>query len=145
MGPGNAGRDAARPSSQEVVLVVDDDVSARGPVTRALRYAGYYVLEATNGEEALQVMQEYHAPVHLVISDVVMPEMNGAELVAFLRATYPSLRMLFISGYTAGFLEAAGETVVGVDLLSKPFSPPELLAKVRDILDSEWDPGTAAS
>lgn len=124
----------------EVILIVDDDAFTRAPIVRSLRTFGYFVLEAGNGEEALRVMQEHHAPVHLVISDVVMPEMNGAELVSFLRDSYPGLRILFISGYTAGHIEAGGERLQGVELLPKPFSPSQLLAKVREILDADWAP-----
>ena len=128
------------PETGEVILVVEDDAFTRTPIVRALRSFGYFVLEATNGEDALRVMQEHHAPVHLVISDVVMPEMNGAELVAFLRDSYPELRVLFMSGYTAGYIEEMGERVAGVELLSKPFSPTQLIAKVREVLAADWNP-----
>ena len=124
----------------EVVLVVDDEPGVRTPILRKLESLGYMVLEAQNGEHALEVMHHYGAPVHLVISDVVMPEMGGAELVSMLRSWYPGMRMLFISGYSPQYLEAmSGEDRVGgVHFMAKPFGLDELARRVREILDSEW-------
>lgn len=122
----------------EVVLVVEDEAIVRAPICRMLRNLGYYVLEADHGEHALQVMHEHHSPVHLVISDVMMPEMDGTQLVALLRSWYPSMRVLFISGYSAQYLEAKGDTVDGSAFLAKPFSFEVLSQRVRELLDAEW-------
>ena len=122
----------------EVVLVVEDEPSVRAPVCRMLREQGYHVLEATNGEDALKVMQEHHAPIHLVITDVMMPEMDGAELVSLLRDWYPGMRVLFISGYSKQFLEARGDTVEGSAFLAKPFSLDAMARRVRELLDEKW-------
>jgi len=123
----------------EVVLVVEDEPSVRAPIIRTLRNLGYFVLEADNGEHALRVMQEHHAPVHLVISDVMMPEMDGTELVTLLRGWYPRMRVLFISGYSPQYLEGQGGTKVhGSHFLAKPFGLDVLTRRVREILDSEW-------
>jgi CheY-like chemotaxis protein len=107
-------------------------------MSRMLRAQGYLVLEATNGEDALRVMQEHHAPIHLVISDVMMPEMDGAELVSLLRDWYPGMRVLFISGYSRQFLEARGDTVEGSAFLAKPFSLEVMARRVRELLDEKW-------
>jgi len=122
----------------EVVLVVEDEPSVRAPMCRMLREHGYHVLEAGNGEHALRVMQEHHAPIHLVITDVMMPEMDGAELVSLLRDWYPSMRVLFISGYSKQFLEARGDTVEGSAFMAKPFSLEAMGRRVRELLDEKW-------
>ena len=119
----------------EVVLVVDDEEAVRGPISRMLRHLGYFVLEASNGENALHVMQEYHSPIHLVVSDVRMPEMEGTELVEMLRSWYPSIRVLLISGVPQHGLAEAGQ-IEGSDFLGKPFTMEELAAKVRALLDT---------
>ena len=139
---------AAELTGRDVILVVDDEAVVRAPIVRMLQKLGYVVLEAENGEDALRVMQEHHEPVHLVISDVIMPEMDGAKLVSFLRSSYPGMRMLFMSGYSAQMATAlAGEGKVdGVHMLAKPFTMDELATRVREILDSEWptnQPGAA--
>jgi len=84
-------------------------------------------------------MQDHHSPIHLVISDVMMPEMDGTELVGLLRGWYPRMRVLFISGYSPQYLEAQGGTKVqGSHFLAKPFGLDELTRRVREILDAEW-------
>jgi len=122
----------------EVVLVVEDEVIVRAPVCRMLRHLGYFVLEANNGEDALLVMQEYHSPIHLVITDVMMPEMDGPALIAMLRDWYPQMRVLFISGYSAEHLTAQGGMVHGAAFLPKPFTMDALARRVREVLDAEW-------
>ncbi len=124
----------------EVVLVVEDEPGVRAPICRALRQRGYFVLEANHGEAAMKVMQEHHAPVHLVITDVMMPEMDGTQLVSLLRSWYPRMRVLFISGYSAQYFEARGGAgrVSGSHFLAKPFGPADLTRRVREILDAEW-------
>lgn len=128
--------DAGQPA--EVVLVVEDEPSVRAPMCRMLREQGYLVLEAANGEHALRVMQEHHAPIHLVITDVMMPEMDGAELVSLLRDWYPGMRVLFISGYSKQFLEARGDTVEGSAFMAKPFGLDAMARRVRELLDEKW-------
>lgn len=125
-------------ASSEVVLVVDDEAMVRAPMCRALRKMGYFVLEADNGEHALTVMQEHHSPVHLVITDVQMPEMDGAELVSLLRDWYPRMRVLFMSGYSQQYLESRAGTVDGSAFLAKPFSMDALRGRVRELLDTEF-------
>ena len=118
----------------EVVLVVEDETLVRGPICRTLRKLGYSVLEADNGEDALKVMQAYHAPIHLVVTDVQMPEMDGAELITLLRDWYPKLRVLFISGLGLEYLEFRAGKIEGAGFLPKPFSNEELRQAVRETL-----------
>jgi two-component system, cell cycle sensor histidine kinase and response regulator CckA len=123
------------PAGSEVVLVVDDEASVRAPISRMLRHLGYFVLEASNGEDALQVMGEYGAPVHLVISDVRMPEMDGAELAAMLRSAFPDMSLLLISG-VGGHALNASQSIERCGFLPKPFTLEELASTVRGLLDS---------
>jgi len=128
----------AEQDTAEVVLVVEDEIIVRAPICRMLRHLGYFVLEASNGEEALLVMQEYHSPIHLVITDVMMPEMDGRQLIAMLRDWYPQMRVLFISGYSPEHLGAQGGMVQGAAFLPKPFSMDALSRRVREVLDADW-------
>ena len=121
----------------EVILVVEDEPIVRVPICRMLRTLGYFVLEANNGEDALLVMQEYHSPIHLVITDVMMPEMDGPQLVAMLRDWYPRMKVLYISGYSNEYLEERGGQVNGDAFLAKPFSMQAISKRVRAILDAE--------
>ncbi len=118
----------------EVVLVVDDEAGVRAPIARMLKHLGYFVLEASNGEDALSVISEYGAPVHLVISDVRMPEMDGAELAGMLRAAFPDMRLLLISGVGAHAIDAS-QQIEGCRFLAKPFTLEELAVTVRSLLD----------
>jgi two-component system cell cycle sensor histidine kinase/response regulator CckA len=125
----------------EAVLVVEDEAIVRAPICRMLRKQGYFVLEANNGEDALLVMEQYHSPIHLIITDVRMPEMDGPALVGLLRDWYPRMRVLFISGYSTEYLEAQSGKVHGTAFLAKPFSLDTLARRVRDVLDVEWGMG----
>jgi two-component system cell cycle sensor histidine kinase/response regulator CckA len=121
-GPGRGG---------ETVLVVEDEDALRGLARRILAMHAYVVLEARHGVEALAVAAGHAGPIHLLLTDVVMPQMGGRELVAQLKPQRPGLRVLYMSGYTDGALVREGET----DLLAKPFSPDALSRKVREVLD----------
>ena len=126
-------------SGEEVVLVVEDEPNVRAPICRILRYHNYYVLEASNGKEALQVMNDHRAPVHLVITDIMMPEMDGPELVSLLRDWYPRMAVLFISGVSPEVLDAdRAATVRHASFLPKPFELTALVRRARDLLDAEW-------
>lgn len=121
----------------EVVLVVDDEEHVRAPISRMLRHLGHFVLEASNGENALHVMQDYHSPVHLVVSDVRMPEMDGIELVEMLRSWYPKIRVLMISGVAMN--DSGAHLIEGSGFLAKPFTLDELAKAVRTLLEAEWE------
>ncbi len=120
----------------ETVLVVEDDPLVRGITSRALRGAGYRVLVARDGQEALRLVEQADGPVHLVVTDVVMPGMSGPALAAQLDARVPGLRILFVSGYSHESMEQRGVLETGPGFLAKPFTSAALLERVRQILDA---------
>jgi CheY-like chemotaxis protein len=98
---------------------------------------GYNVLEAGHGGEALRVSEQFAGPLHLLITDVVMPEMSGGELAARLKQLRPDLKVLFLSGYTEDAVVRHGVSEAESAFLQKPFSLPVLAHKVREVLDQE--------
>lgn len=125
------------PSQSEVIVVVDDEEMIRESYADVLRSRGYTVLVAENGDDALHAMTEHGAPVHLVISDINMPEMDGLEFVGMLRAAYPTLPALFISGQSTQFMmDNRDRMPENVHFLAKPVSTADLASRVREILDA---------
>jgi two-component system, cell cycle sensor histidine kinase and response regulator CckA len=121
----------------ETVLLVDDELAVRALAARVLRRRGYTVLEAADGQQALQVFQEHSATdIALLLTDVVMPQMNGDELASQLLALRPDLKVLFMSGYTASAVLDISKLNPNTAFLPKPFLPTMLADKVRDLLDS---------
>jgi CheY-like chemotaxis protein len=114
--------------------VVEDQEAVRAFSGEALRQRGYHVLEASDGNEAIAVAGRHPGRLHLLLTDVVMPGMNGKELAERLQELRPDLKVLFISGYTADVIAHRGVLDRGVAFLHKPFSPEELAQKVRDAL-----------
>jgi two-component system cell cycle sensor histidine kinase/response regulator CckA len=123
------------PGGTETILVVEDDEALREIVSELLREAGYRVIVAAHGEEALGVGAQNGGPPDLVITDVVMPRMTGRALSEQLRALGPRLRVLFMSGYTDAAVLYQGLLEPGTAFLQKPFGPEALLRKVREVLD----------
>jgi two-component system cell cycle sensor histidine kinase/response regulator CckA len=119
----------------ETILVVEDEAAVRELVVRVLAAHGYRVLEARSGSEALQVSGQHSESIDLLLTDVVMPHMNGAELCEQLRASRPEIRVLYISGYTDNAIAHHGVLEPGTNLLPKPFSAEGLLHTIRRILD----------
>jgi DNA-binding response OmpR family regulator len=119
----------------ETVLVVEDQPSLRDLVKRILQQRGYAVLEASDGDHALRVASTITSPIHLVISDVVMPGMSARAMTDQLRNSWPELRVLFMSGYHNDdeILESLASSTV--DFLQKPFLPYDLAEKVREVLE----------
>ena len=128
--------DVMAPPVGETILVVDDEPVVRTSISRCLRRSGYDVLEARDGEDALRVLQEYHDPVPLMISDIVMPELLGTDLVEMLHGWYPRMRVLFISGYSLETINA-NEDLAACSFLAKPFTMDALMQRVRELLDAE--------
>jgi two-component system cell cycle sensor histidine kinase/response regulator CckA len=118
----------------ETVLVVEDEEPVRELLRKMLDDHGYTVLEAPHGREALLMVQRYQQPIHLLVTDVVMPEMGGRELVEALTPLYPEIRVLYVSGYTDD--EVLRRGVSEVELIHKPFTADELLRKIRGLLDA---------
>jgi PAS domain S-box-containing protein len=124
------------PKGNETVLLVEDESSLRGLTARVLRGQGYTVLEASNGDEALSVARELmKEKIHLLLTDVVMPQMGGKELVKRFKGIHPRVKVLFISGYTDQVITHRGVLKPGTPFLQKPFSPVALSKKVREVLD----------
>jgi len=124
------------PSANEVIVIVDDEDFIRDLFGDTLRTLGYTVLEAADGDDALRVMTEHGAPVHLVISDIAMPEMDGLDFVNMLRAAYPEMPALLVSGQGPQYMMDNRDRVPdGVHFLAKPVTMGELANKVRKILD----------
>ncbi|HMK52893.1 MAG TPA: PAS domain S-box protein, partial [Thermodesulfobacteriota bacterium] len=133
-----SGRDEAEslPRGSETVLLVEDELSVRELAHRLLHQQGYNVLEADNGKEALGIAQETHGEtIHLLLTDVVMPQMGGKELADQLKIMRPDLKVLYTSGYTDDAIVHHGTLDPGTHFLQKPFSPKTLLHKVREVLD----------
>jgi PAS domain S-box-containing protein len=126
----------ARARGEEWVLVVEDEEMVRDLVSECLAAAGYSVLSASQGREALEVYEEHGRPIDLLATDVVMPVMGGGDLADELVERQPDLRVLFISGYTRDALEPAHLEREHSHFMSKPFSPRILLDRVRAILDA---------
>jgi len=124
--------DAASPAT---VLVVDDDDAVRAVASKVLRRSGYHVLEASGGRDALRIARERGGAVDLLLTDVVMPELDGRELSERLRADYPDIRVLFMSAYTEDEVILQGVQVAQVNFLSKPFNLESLTRSVREVLE----------
>src|SRR6185436_9707016 len=129
-------RGTTRPDGgSETVLLVEDDDLVRKAARRILEGDGYRVLEAANGAEGLAVAQQFDGAIDLLLTEVVMSRMNGRDLAAALRGVRPGIKVIYVSGYAGGVIDAedAGERR---ENLRKPFSPGALLGKVRQQLDS---------
>jgi CheY-like chemotaxis protein len=125
------------PRGTETVLVVEDEPAVRHLAAGVLEDRGYTVLRASNGQEGLRIVREHLGePISLVVSDVVMPLMNGHVMAEWLKAMYPEIKVLFTSGYTDDTLERHGVQDAGVAFLAKPYTPDTLARKVRELLDS---------
>jgi CheY-like chemotaxis protein len=118
----------------ETVLLVEDENSVRGPVSKLLRKAGFAVLEAAGGPQALEVAGSHNGPIDLVVTDVLMPTMSGKELVARLLARRPGLKVLYMSGHADNVIVHQGLLDEGVHLLAKPFNFQDLLRKIVGVL-----------
>jgi CheY-like chemotaxis protein len=117
------------------VLLAEDDGIVRRLAERILRQAGYEVLVAQDGAEALLLSERHRGPIHLLISDVVMPQMNGGELFGHLATSRPETRVLYLSGYTAPSIVQQGLLEGRAEFLQKPFTTEALARKVREVLE----------
>jgi CheY-like chemotaxis protein len=133
-------RPAADPSAaewgSETILLVEDDGLLRDLASEVLAMKGYSVIAAAFPGEALRSAEAQDGRIDMVVTDMVMPQMTGVDLVAQLRATHPALKVLFMSGYTDGALADRGVLDPGDAFIRKPFSNRALAVKVREVLDS---------
>jgi two-component system cell cycle sensor histidine kinase/response regulator CckA len=137
---GGEARRSRAGAAGETILVVEDDESLQEVTRDLLVQSGYRVLEAGNGEQALEIVERYSAPIHLLLADVVMPGMSGAALAAELTHTHPEMHVLYMSGYTDETIVRSGVLKSGILLLEKPFTREALIGKVRDALGQPLAP-----
>jgi PAS domain S-box-containing protein len=138
-GAGSARPEAAAPMSvrgSETVLLAEDEPAVRAVAREALEDHGYRVLEAANGVEALQIARDHAGPVHLLVTDMVMPQMGGRELAHRMGAVRPTTRVLFMSGYTDDAYVRQGASETTAAFLHKPFAIVAFARKVRETLDA---------
>ncbi len=126
--------------SAEIVLVVEDEESVRRLLTQVLRLRGYRVLEASDGEEALEILQNRGLDVQLVLTDVIMPRIGGAELARHLKIMRPEVQLIFMSGYPDDQISRTAGLPAGRRFLRKPITPDVLSRAVREALDSQTLP-----
>ncbi|MBM4187715.1 MAG: response regulator [Gemmatimonadetes bacterium] len=126
---------AAIPTGNETILLAEDEEAVRSMVRKILTTAGYTVLEARHGADAVLVSREFAGPIDLVLTDVVMPEMSGLKLARAIEHDRPGTPVVFMSGYTRDEVDRKGLTEPGVTFIHKPFTANELATVVREVLD----------
>ncbi len=127
---------APAPSRHETILLVEDEEAVRRAMHNALRKLGYNVLVAANAGEALLIAEQHRAPIHALLTDVVMPIMNGKQLASRLATLLPNMRVIFMSGYTADIVNSDTLVAGKIGFLQKPIRPVTLAAKLREVLDA---------
>ena len=125
------------PRGSETVLVVEDEQEVRKLAVRVLKRQGYKVLEASQGDDALRLCEEHNRPIQLMVTDVVMPGMDGRELTNRLMLLHPEIRVLYMSGYTGNTIVHHGVLERGINYIQKPFTVDALAGKVREVLDNK--------
>ncbi len=135
---------AQRARATETILIVEDDEGVRLVASRILREQGYTVLEARRATEARRLWEKHGAEIDLLLTDVVMPDMNGPGLAAELAEARPNLRILYMSGYPGAGGLATPPSGVALSCIEKPFTPVSLTTKIREILDEPADPPRAS-
>jgi two-component system, cell cycle sensor histidine kinase and response regulator CckA len=127
--------DHAAASHGSTILVVDDEPPLVALVGMMLSRAGYQVLEASDGDEALRISAEHPEPIRLLLTDILMPEMNGYELAEHLKTARPEAKVLYMSGYTDQILlRSTGRSLGEAALLRKPFTQHKLITRVAELL-----------
>ena len=124
------------PGGNETILLVEDEEQIRRVAVEVLTLLGYKVLEASNGVQALQLAELVKEPIHMLLTDVVMPKMNGQDVADKLKNSHAESSVLFMSGYTNDIIATEGILEKDTNFLGKPFTPRTLALKVREVLDS---------
>ncbi len=123
------------PGGTETILLVEDEEAVRTMVSKILRNKGYTVLEAAHSEEAFEISERHEGPIHLMVTDVIMPQMSGPELAERLAPRLPEMKVLYMSGYPDNTIVQHGVLEPGTAFLQKPFTLNALESKVREVLD----------
>jgi two-component system cell cycle sensor histidine kinase/response regulator CckA len=126
---------AVVPGGTETILLVEDEESVRIMVSKILRNKGYTVLEARHGNEAIEICERFKGPIHLMVTDVVMPQMSGRELAERLASPLPEMKVLYMSGYPDNTIVQHGVLEPGTAFLQKPFTLNALELRVREVLE----------
>jgi len=132
-----SGEAATIMEGSETILLVEDDTALRHLALRVLRAAGYMVLEARGASPALELGRTYPDDIHLLLTDVVLPQASGRIVSERLQALRPSLRVLFMSGYSDDVVVQRGVQSEHSEFLAKPFTPEQLKRRVREVLDAQ--------
>ncbi|HEV2263538.1 MAG TPA: CHASE domain-containing protein [Stellaceae bacterium] len=132
---------APQPGHGETVLIAEDDPSVLGYVAEVLRELNYHVLETTHAAAALAMVAEPNRPIHLLLTDVVMPGINGRHLADQARVLQPDIKVLFMTGYPQDVVVDRGRIEPGVELMQKPFSREDLAMRIRSLLDTNTPDG----
>lgn len=123
-------------NGSETVLILENNNRLRNLTRKILQERGYMVLEAQDGEEALKVCEEHEGLIHLLLTDVVMPQMSGKEVAKRLQSLRPETKVIYMSGYLDDSIARHGVLAQDVNFVQKPFSPKDLFLIVREVLDS---------
>jgi PAS domain S-box-containing protein len=134
--PGQSDR-RGLPTGNETLLLVEDEAAVRSSARRLLERHGYEVVEARHGRDALRILEEGGRKVDLVITDLVMPEMGGREMVERVRAHHPAMKVLFMSGYSERAVTSDGSMPPATGFVEKPFTVEQLIRRTREILDGQ--------
>ncbi len=118
----------------ETILLVDDEALLRQLVRSILQTRGYTILEASGGMDAIRICQQHEGPIHLLVTDVIMPGMNGQSLTEQVTALRPHARVLYMSGCADSTLLTLSERKIEIAFIQKPFTPYALVCKVREVL-----------
>jgi two-component system cell cycle sensor histidine kinase/response regulator CckA len=121
-------------NASETILIVEDDETLLEVTHRSLEAAGYAIISARNPEEAIRMAERHPGPIHLMVTDVILPGINGAQLASQLSRLRPEMKVLFVSGYTDETIVRHGVLEPGLAFLQKPFSPKALNRKVGEML-----------
>jgi CheY-like chemotaxis protein len=123
-------------TGSETILVVEDEIAVRQVAVTALKSYGYAVIEASDADEACRLYNSRDKPIHLLLTDVVMPGMNGVELAKRLRSCDPQLKVVFVSGYADSIILRHGALDEKARFVQKPYRPTLLASKIREVLEA---------
>ena len=135
-----ASADGRLPQGRDTILIVEDEEEVRLFAREVLERAGYMVLEATDGGDAIRISGRHIGAIDMLLTDVVMPQMSGRDLAAAIGIARPETKILFMSGYTDDAIVRHGVLEAGSQFIEKPFSPQALTVKVREVLDRDARP-----